>query len=232
MAHLASMLACVAVSVALASADTAVDTDSRLLAAAARGDAAAIAALLRAGADRDARNDAGRPALLAAAASGRPEAVRALLRAGANVDAADRGGWTGLHEAAQRDGRAVARLLLEAGAAPDLRARSGGTPLDVAERAGHIELARLLRAHGARGSGKSIGDAVCVRPWRGDGYCAVIEGVDEAGFQLRVSRLVGCADGCEPDAACSAGQPVGPGGLGPGDTLAVPASCLTHTGME
>jgi hypothetical protein len=93
-------------------------------------------------------------------------------------------------------------------------------------------MARLLRRHGAKGSGKSIGDAVCVRPWGGDGYCAVVEGVDPTRFRLRVSRLVGCAAGCAPEANCSRGRVVGAGGLDVGDVLWVPASCLTHTGVR
>jgi hypothetical protein len=43
---------------------------------------------------------------------------------------------------------------------------------------------------------------------------------------------VGCGAGCAPDAACSAGEPVGAGGLGEGSVLWVPASCLTHTGVR
>ncbi|HXK12644.1 MAG TPA: ankyrin repeat domain-containing protein [Vicinamibacteria bacterium] len=170
--------------------------------------------------------------LVGAEARGDVAQVKTLLAQGADPDAGDRSGWTGLHQAAETGDLALARVLLEAGAHPDVRARSRGTPLDVAERAGRSDLARLLRAHGARGSGKSIGDTVCVRPWKGDGFCAVVEGVDPTRFRLRVSRVVGCEGGCAPEASCSAGQLVGPGGLGPGDALWVPASCLTHTGVK
>ena len=171
------------------------------------------------------------PGLLAAEARGDAAQVAALLRRGADPDAADRSGWTGLHQAAETGDLAVARVLLEAGAHPDLRARARGTPLDIAERTGRTEMARLLRSYGARGSGKSIGDTVCVRPWMGDGYCGVVEAVDPTRFRLRVSTVVGCAGGCAPEASCSTGQVVGPGGLGVGGRLWVPASCLTHTGV-
>jgi len=203
----------------------------RLLAAAARGEATQLAALVRAGGDPNARNASLRPALLLAVSSGRPEAVRALLRAGASPDAGDASGWTPLHQAVANGDLASARLLLDAGATPDLRSRASGTALDVAERGGRVELARLLRAHGARGSGKSIGDTVCVRPWAGEGYCGVVQAVDEARFHLRVNEVVGCDHGCAADAACSAGRPVGAGGIGSGDLVSVPASCLTHTGL-
>jgi hypothetical protein len=180
----------------------------------------------------DARDGAGRPALVTAAAASRADRVRALLRAGASPDVSDRSGWTALHEAALRGDLATARALLDAGATQDLRSRSGGTPLDVAERSGQLELARLLRSRGARGSGKSIGDTVCVRPWQGDGYCGTIEALDATRAELRLTRLVGCGQGCAAEAACSAGHPVGAGGLETGDTVWIPFSCLTHTGVR
>jgi hypothetical protein len=208
------------------------ESGSRLVAAAARGDAASVAALVREGADPNARDDAGRPALVLAAASGRAEAVRALVRAGASPDGASRDGWTALHEAADRGDVAVARVLLDAGALPDLLSRSRGTALDAAERSGRDAVSRLLRARGARGSGKSIGDTVCVRPWKGEGYCGEVSARDATRYLLRVTRLVGCAEGCRAEPACSAGRNVGAGGLRESDTLWVPGSCLTHTGVR
>jgi uncharacterized protein len=171
--------------------------------------------------------------LAAAAARGDAAQVAALVRQGADPDAADRSGWTGLHLAAETGDVALARLLLGAGAHPDLRSRARGTPLDIAETTGRADIARLLRLRGARGSGKSIGDTVCVRPWHGDGYCAVVVGAEPTRYRLRVSRVVGCAGGvCAPDAACSAGAVVGAGGLAEGSIVWVPASCLTHTGIR
>jgi hypothetical protein len=190
-----------------------------------------IFAVLAAGLAGASEDDASRR-LVAAVARGDTAQVSALVRGGADPDAADRSGWTGLHLAAETGDLALARLLLGAGAHPDLRSRARGTPLDVAEKAGRSEVARLLRLHGAKGSGKSIGDTVCVRPWGGDGYCAVVEAADPTRFRLRVSRVIGCAAGCAPEPACSAGQRVGAGGLGAGDVLWVPASCLTHTGVR
>jgi hypothetical protein len=207
------------------------DASQRLLAAAARGDAAQVTALARQGGDPNARDASLRPALLLAVSSGRPEVVRALLRAGASPDAGDRAGWTALHQAVANGDLASARALLDAGATPDLRSRARGTALDVAERDGRAELARLLRERGARGSGKSLGDTVCVRPWAGEGYCGVVAAVDATRFQLRVTDVLGCASGCAADEACSGGRPVGAGGVGVGDQLWVPACCLTHTGV-
>ena len=208
------------------------EASRRLVAAAARGDAPRVAALVRSGADPNARDGSGRPALLVAAASGSADSVAALLRGAADPDRGDAGGWTALHQAALAGDAASARRLLDAGASLDRRARPRGTPLDVAETEGRGELAALLRARGARGSGKSIGDSVCVRPWSGEGYCAVVLGRDVTHFELRVTEVVGCERGCAADSACSAGRPVGASGLGRGDPLRVPASCLTHTGMR
>jgi hypothetical protein len=187
---------------------------------------ALAAASLRAADDEASRR------LVAAVARGDQAQATLLLRAGADPDAADRSGWTGLHQAADRGDLSLARAFLEAGAHPDLRSRARGTPLDVAERGGRLELAGLLRLFGAKGSGKSTGDTVCVRPWHGDGYCAVVEAADPTRYRLRVSRVIGCGAGCEPEASCSGGQVVGTGGLGSGDVLWVPASCLTHTGVR
>jgi len=190
-----------------------------------------VVVALAAASSRAADEEASRR-LVAALARGDQAQAKLLLREGADPDAADRSGWTGLHQAADRGDLSLARAFLEAGAHPDLRSRARGTPLDVAERGGRLELAGLLRQYGAKGSGKSIGDTVCVRPWRGDGYCAVVEAADPTRYRLRVSRVVGCAAGCEPEPSCSGGQVVGPGGLGAGDVLWVLASCLTHTGVR
>jgi hypothetical protein len=204
----------------------------RLLDAAARGDGARLTLLLGTGADPDGRDEEGRPALLLAVTSGQGRAVEALLRGGADPDATTRSGWTPLHEAAKTGVLESARVLLDAGAAPDPRDRVRGTPLDVAERAGHTRLARLLREQGALGSGKSIGDTVCVRPWGGDGFCGEVVARDTTRHRLRITEVVGCTSGCDSRESCSAGRLVGPGGLGEDDTLWVPTSCLTHTGLR
>jgi hypothetical protein len=186
-----------------------------------------VAVALAGGADADMSQR-----LIAAAARGDAAGMLVLLRSGANPDRGDVGGWTALHQAAEAGDLEIARLLLQRGARPDLRARARGTALDVAESFGRLEVARALRAAGARGSGKSIGDTVCVRPWSGDGYCALVLSRDATRFELRVSEVKGCERGCAAEAACSGGKVVGLAGLAVGDRLWVPASCLTHTGVR
>jgi hypothetical protein len=179
----------------------------------------------RAASDRDRE-------LLAAARRGDAARVAALIRAGADVNAATAAGAPPLLEAVARGRVEVARLLLEAGADPDARHRELGTALDVAERAGRQELAALLRARGARGSGKSIGDTVCVKRWAGSGFCATVEDRRDNRYRLRVLRVEGCGTGCAPERECSAGRPVGGSAqqaVHAGDEVVVPSWCLTHT---
>ena len=127
----------------------------------------------------------------------------------------------------------VAALLRE-GANVDARDREVGTALDVAERQGRRDMADLLRAHGARGSGKSVGDIVCVTPWAGSGFCGKVESRRGNLHGLTVLWLEGCGDGCAPDEQCSASRPVGGtarGAVRAGDELVVPSWCLTRTAV-
>ena len=76
-----------------------------------------------------------------------------------------------------------------------------------------------------------MGDKVCVTPWKGDGYCGIVEAIRGNEYRIRLTEIVGCAGGCPAMAGCSAGKPVGGEGLKTGDTIAVASSCLTRTGV-
>jgi hypothetical protein len=174
-----------------------------------------------------------RPPLIAAVAAGDMGAVRSLLAGGARVNAATRTGKTALIEAAERGSVDAMRLLIAAEAELDVSDRGVGTALEAAERVGHTEVAAMLREAGARTSGRSVGDTVCVRPWKGDGYCGVVAAISEGEYRLRVTEVIGCRDGCAARVDCSAGRPVGGSqGVQQGDTIAIPTSCLTHTGVK
>jgi hypothetical protein len=124
--------------------------------------------------------------------------------------------------------------LLRGGADPDARDRAAGTALDVAEKEGLEEMAALLRAHGARGSGKSVGDTVCVTPWAGSGFCAKVASRRGNLHHLTVLWLEGCGAGCEPEEQCSARRPVGgtsSNAIRVGDDVSVPSWCLTRTAV-
>lgn len=200
--------------------------DAALRDAVARGDVEALVSRLASGGDPRAREPGGRTLLMEAVAAGDAEIVRVLLRAGAEVEAATATGWTALHEAVAGRRAQALRDLLDAGAPPDGLDRIEGTPLDVAEREGLADLARALRDRGARGSGKSIGDTVCVRPWSGDGYCGTVQGRAGPAFRIRIGEVVGCREGCRGIAECSGGRTPAAGAL-----VDVPGSCLTHTGL-
>jgi hypothetical protein len=91
----------------------------------------------------------------------------------------------------------------------------------------------MLVEAGARSTGSSVGDTVCVRPWGGDGYCGTVESIDKTHYRLRVTKLVGCEKGCPVKAECSAGREVGGShGIAVGDEVATVSWCLTHTGVK
>jgi hypothetical protein len=207
--------------------------DATLGKAAREGDLARLKSLLDSGADPNRRDGNGNSPLLEAVAAGQAAAARALVAAGANPNLASSGGRTPLIEAALGGRVEIARLLITAGADLNIAERGAGTPLEAAEREGHAEMAALLRGSGARTSGRSVGDKVCVRPWKGDGYCGIVLAIDRNDYRLRVSEIVGCSNGCRAMEECSAGKPVGgSGGLKAGDTITAASSCLTHTGLS
>lgn len=119
-------------------------TDTRLHAAAARDDVAAIGKLLGEGAAIDGRDGEGRTALLVATHANRVAAARALIVAGADVNAKD-----AIHDspylyAGARGHLDILKLTLAHGA--DLRStnRFGGTALIPAAERGHVDTVRTL----------------------------------------------------------------------------------------
>jgi uncharacterized protein len=197
------------------------------------GDMALVRARLQAGDNPNARDADGRTPLIVAVRYGKVAAVRALLAAGANVDARDVNGITALLEAADKGRPKSARVLINAGADLNIGSRGLGTALEAAQRAGHNDIVAMLRQAGARSSGHSVGDTVCVRPWGGDGYCGTVESVNKNQYALRVTGLVGCGGGCSAKPECSAGREVGgPDGIKVGDTVNTVSWCLTQTGVR
>jgi len=85
--------------------------DDELLDQAWEGDAAVVELLLAAGADVDAKDEAGWTALHDAATRGYDDVVELLLVAGADVEAKSNTGWTALHYAAQEGHAAVVELI-------------------------------------------------------------------------------------------------------------------------
>ncbi|KAI8464588.1 MAG: ankyrin repeat-containing domain protein [Monoraphidium minutum] len=136
-----------------------------LLEAAEEGDAAAVARLLRQGADVDAREEpnhasrysigwtAGKTPLIKASQQGHIECVRVLLAAEADLGAKDDDCWTALHWAANNGHASVAKLLLDAGAKAAAKDHEKRTPLTYAAIRGHPEVVKLLLDCGGHAAG-------------------------------------------------------------------------------
>jgi hypothetical protein len=211
--------------------------DGALNSAARNGNVALLKSLLRQQSpdsrDPDVRDKDGRTPLMDAVAAGQLGAVRALLTAGANVNARANDGRTALIEAAVKGRPKSSQLLIAAHADLNYEQRGWGTALEAAERSGHNDIAAMLRQAGARSSGHSLGDKVCVRPWGGDGYCGTVTAVNRVKYQIHVTEIVGCADGCPAKAECSAGRVVGGrDGIAVGEDISTVSWCLTQTGVK
>jgi ankyrin repeat protein len=109
-----------------------------------KGDAAGLAALLKAGQVVDARDAMGNTLLMLASYHGRAEVVKLLLKSGATVDLRNEKGQTPLGGVAFKGYAEIATLLLDAGADP-LADQGGQTPVDYATMFGRQEILVLLR---------------------------------------------------------------------------------------
>ncbi|HEY3490159.1 MAG TPA: ankyrin repeat domain-containing protein [Candidatus Deferrimicrobiaceae bacterium] len=123
---------------------------SALLHAAARGNEAAAALLIKGGADPDIRNQGNATSLIYAASGGFPGIVEGLLSKGADVRARDFRGNTALHYAVQQDRPPVIALLAAAKADTEDPDDQGVTLLMVAADSGFTEAAKTLLDGGAK----------------------------------------------------------------------------------
>jgi hypothetical protein len=181
----------------------------------------------------DVRDAQGLTKLIVSASAGETATIQSLLGRGAALDTTAADGRTALIAAVQSGKIEAVRALIAAGANLNLAARGTGTALNVAENMGQTEIAALLLAAGARHTGKSTGDTVCVRPWGGDGFCGTVKSFNIRAVEIRVTRIVGCANDCVAKEECSASLTVGGGrGVQAGDQIAVPSWCLTQTGLK
>jgi ankyrin repeat protein len=117
--------------------------------AAAKGDVAAVAALLTQKPDVDARNADAETALMLAAQLGHLDVVNALLDAGANVNALNKDHQTALIDASDQGRSAVARCLLDKGADLSVKDIFGMTALLWATHNGDTATIQALLDKGA-----------------------------------------------------------------------------------
>ena len=124
----------------------AAQTTSPLADAAMRGDKAAVASLIKQGADVGAAQGDGMTALHWAAERGDVELAEILVYAGANVSAVTRIGlYTPLHLAAKSGSTGVAKALIKAGADVNVKANpSGATAMHLAALTGSADVINLL----------------------------------------------------------------------------------------
>jgi uncharacterized protein len=120
--------------------------DQALIAAADRGDGAAVQRLLREGASLGARDARGRTALLAATHGNRIEAARLLIAAGADVNAKDAIGDSPFLYAGAEGRNEILKMTLAAGADLKSTNRYGGAALIPAAHHGHVETVKILLA--------------------------------------------------------------------------------------
>jgi len=123
---------------------------SGLLAAAHRGDLAALDSLLAAGTDLRARDAQGRSAVHVATFARQHEVLRRLARAGADLGALENDRYDAVTIAAVADDEETLRVLLELGASAALvTSRYDGTALIAAAHLGHDGVVRQLIRAGA-----------------------------------------------------------------------------------
>lgn len=118
-----------------------------------REDNEVAAALVRAGADVNAKDWYGRTPLHLAAAWMRVEFVKMLLAAGAKPDIKDGAGATALHHASTAE---IARLLLQRKWSLNVTDNFGRTPLHWAASKGAAEVVELLIENGADVNAKDV----------------------------------------------------------------------------
>lgn len=116
----------------------------KLVEAAARGDAAAVATLIDRGADVNEKDATGRTAVTAAAYAGSAEAVRLLAGAGADVNVRDDTQSNAFLALGETGNVAVLEEVLKGSPDVTLTNRFGGTALIPAADRGHVAMVRAL----------------------------------------------------------------------------------------
>ena len=184
--------------------------DQALIAEAYRRNAANVVKLLAQGADPNACDKAGVPALLyAAAVKDNVPVVTLLLGKGANVNARDPHGNTPLAEAVQLGNHPLTALLLDRKADPNVRNGAGFTPLGIAAAKSDTPTVKLLLAHGADPNAAQHGNLTPLILAVGRGSPEVVRLLLDAGAAVNSSAKSG---GISPLSIAVAALHQAPGG--------------------
>ena len=164
------------------------------IAAVKTDDSAAVRRLLAAGADVNARDEAGSTLLMLAAHAGDLAMVRLLLGSGADVNASDERGWTALAKAAYnaelKHGSAdVVQALIDAGANTEAAIGYGVRPLMLAAGYGETAVVEALLQAGADVLAKNDGGYTALMMVKQKNYVDVINLLHEA------EQLAGLGEG-------------------------------------
>ena len=184
------VVTCLAMMV-FSTATFAADLNEDLLKAAEKGDSAAVASLLQAGANINTVDGDRRTPLIRAAKEGNTQTARMLVEAGADLNLADRDRRTPLYRAAEEGHGGIVRLLAEAGADPARTDREGRTALFRAlDKKRFDTAALLLRVNSDLGgigpwvdSSNRDGETALIRAAR-EGAVEVVEALIRLGARL------------------------------------------------
>jgi len=115
----------------------------------------AVAELLKAAANANAKTNDGSTPLHRASRNGHDTVVQQLLGAGADANAKTNDGSTPLHDASENGHDTVVQHLLRAGADANAKTNSSSTPLHVTPRNGHDTMVQQLLEAGADANAKT-----------------------------------------------------------------------------
>jgi len=158
-------IACITLALLVAGAAVGADRDLRLIDATRHDDAAAVKALVSAGADVNARAGDGSTALHWAAQNDDLALADLLIGKGAKVNAATDIGITPLWIAANNSEAAMVQRLLDARADPNIAPSTDGAPLMEAAQRGNAEAVKALLDHGADPNAKEVSHGQTALMW-------------------------------------------------------------------
>jgi len=195
-----------AVSHAIADAADNTASNETLVQASKDGHAAAAKLLIDQGADVNAKDENGKPALMWASFNGHADVANLLIQKGADVNAKNKAGYTSLIEASLKGYADVAKLLIDKGADINARSDDGQTALKWASFNGLVDVVRQLIEKGADINAKD--DSLTALMWASaQGHADVAKLLIEKGADVNAkgddgrTALMWASDGGHEDLA-------------------------------